>query len=63
VNEEWCNVTEAAEMAQVSRQYIHQEVKKKTLSGELISGFLHLRKAQVKEWIAAREARERNSAS
>jgi predicted DNA-binding transcriptional regulator AlpA len=51
--QEWILVSEAAEMAGVSRQYLHACLHQFE-SASRLSGFLAFRRAEVEEWIARR---------
>lgn len=56
VVEDWVLVTEAATMADVSRQFIHQQLDK--LEPHQLSGYVALPRKRVEQWIAERKAKE-----
>jgi uncharacterized protein YqfA (UPF0365 family) len=53
VNRTFVNVAEAAEMAGVTRQYVHLSIAD-FKTAQTISGFLHFERAEVEAWVAAR---------
>jgi len=55
VVEEWVSAKEAADMAGVSRQYMHNQLGQFKTASRL-SGFLVFGRKEIEDWVASREA-------